>query len=333
MKTTITDVAKEAGVSMKTVSRVLNNEPNVAKTTRERVMEAAAALQYTPNLAARGLASSRSYLIALIYDNPSPSYISNLQRGAVAACRARGYHLVLQPMSAEDANGAAAEPLIRRLGVDAVVVAPPLSDSAVLRDVLKRVGLRHVLIGPDDADDRAAVQMDDRDAAARMTEHLIALGHKDIGFIEGPDDHSSSARRREGFERAMKAAGLTVRPDRVTAGDFTLKSGQDAAEQLLADEADRPTAIFASNDDMAAGAMQIAGRKGLDVPGDISVSGFDDTPVARTVWPPMTTVAQPIRAMGERAVQRLVEPTDEAPDVETLDFELVLRESTATVQD
>ncbi|MGB3457563.1 MAG: LacI family DNA-binding transcriptional regulator [Litorimonas sp.] len=330
MKTTITDVAKEAGVSMKTVSRVLNNEPNVAKATRDRVMEAADRLDYSPNLAARGLASSRSYLIALIYDNPSPSYISNLQRGAVAACRANGYHLVLDPMRSETAHGDTIESRLRRLGVDGVVIAPPLSNAGPLREAVVKLGLDHALIGPSDPADRQAVLMDDAEASRQMTQHLIELGHTEIGFIEGPSDHSSSAQRLRGFRAAMEGAGLSVTPDHVRRGDFTFASGVEAAQALLGSPASRPTAIFASNDDMAAGTMQVAARLGLDVPGDLSVCGFDDTPIARMVWPQLTTVAQPIRRMGEVAVAMLIDRSrHEEPRVQTLDFDLVIRDTTA----
>lgn len=329
MKTTITDVAKQAGVSMKTVSRVLNNEPNVAKITRERVMQAASELNYTPNLAARGLASSRSYLIALLYDNPSPSYLSNLQHGAVEACRRNGYHLVLEPIPMEDVQSPDLEARLRRLSVDGVIIAPPLSDSDILLSVLSKLGLRHSVVSPEVVGEAPTVLMDDSEAAFMMGQHLIELGHKDIAFVKGPASHSSSVQRLSGFTSAMREAGLPLRDDWMCAGDFTVQSGVEAAKRLLADPDNRPTAIFASNDDMAAGVMTYAARLGISIPGDLSVCGFDDTPIAEIVWPKLTTIAQPIHEMGKQAVKLLVDRTSaDKSRYKMLKFELLKRGST-----
>lgn len=293
-------------------------------------MLAARELRYRPNLAARGLASSRSYLIALIYDNPSPSYLSNLQRGAVEACRGHGHHLVLEPMSLQDAHCDASEALLRRLSVDGVVVAPPLSDAPALRAALERLDLPFVLVAPGKAQSGRAVTIADSKAAAEMTRHLIALGHTDIAFIEGPESHTSSALRRAGFAFAMREAGLDPDIWQCPKGDFTFSSGVDAATAILSGSHDRPTAIFASNDDMAAGVMQVAARLGLSVPTDLSVCGFDDTPVARFVWPALTTVSQPIRDMGDLAVRMLIGEEDlRRQRICKVNFELVLRDSTA----
>lgn len=331
MKTTITDVAKQAGVSMKTVSRVLNNEPNVAKITRDRVLEAAADLQYRPNLAARGLASSRSYLIALLYDNPNPNYIIQIQRGAIEACRRSGYHLMLEPMTREQAFGPDVAHLLSRLGVDGVILTPPLSDCMPLREELKKLGIRYVVVAPGDVGDAPSVRMDDVKAATEMATYLIDQGHRDIGFIMGHPDHVSSQKRYDGFAAALKVAGLSLHQGRAVQGDFTFRSGVKAAETLLQDPENRPTAIFASNDDMAAGVLSVAGRLGIDVPHELSVCGFDNTAIAQIIWPQLTTVAQPIRQMGLKAAEVLLDrSTDDAPVVHTLDFEIIVRESTGT---
>jgi len=331
MKTTITDVAKQAGVSMKTVSRVLNNEPNVAKTTRERVLSAAEALQYRPNLAARGLASSRSYLIGLLYDNPNPNYVIQIQRGAIEACRASGYHLLLEPMTREQASSPYAEDLLSRLGVDGVILTPPLSDSLDLRTKLEKLGIRYVVVSPGQVGGAPTVRMDDAKAAKEMTSFLIDQGHRDIGFIVGHPDHVSSRIRLEGFEQALESSGFTTSSGRIVHGDFTFRSGVKAAEKLLSDPSNRPTAIFASNDDMAAGVLSVAGRLGIDVPGDLSVCGFDNTAIAQIIWPKLTTVAQPIRKMGRKAAALLLDRSNtDDPTVHTLDFEIVIRESTGT---
>lgn len=331
MKTTITDVAKQAGVSMKTVSRVLNNEPNVAKSTRERVLAAASELQYRPNLAARGLASSRSYLIALLYDNPNPNYIIQIQRGAIEACRRHGYHLLLEPMTHAQASGPDAAHLLSRLGVDGVILTPPLSDSMPLRDELKTLGLRYVIVAPGEGGEVPSVRMDDVKAATEMAIYLIDQGHRDIGFILGHPDHVSSHKRREGFETAMNSAGLSVNAEWIVPGDFTFRSGVKAAEKLLSDADNRPTAIFASNDDMAAGVLSVAGRLGIDVPDALSVCGFDNTAIAQIIWPQLTTVAQPIRKMGFKAAEILLDRSEsDGPAVHTLDFEIIVRASTGT---
>ena len=328
MKTTITDVAREAGVSMKTVSRVLNNEPNVAQATRDRVREVAEALQYSPNLAARGLASSRSYLLALIYDNPSPSYITNLKGGAIEACRKRGYHLVIEPITSEQLASKDAESMLSRMNVDGVILTPPLSDDLALRDTLKRLNIRYVLVAPEKPGRAPTVLIDDVLAAEQMTAFLLGQGHARIGFITGHPDHSSTRHRLDGYKRALRARGIDYDAELVASGDFSFRSGVEAAERLLADPKNRPSAIFASNDDMAAAVVSVAGRMGISVPGDLSVCGFDDTPLAQILWPKLTTVAQPIGEMGRKAAEILTDREATGPAVHTLGFELVIREST-----
>lgn len=330
MRTTITDVAKQAGVSMKTVSRVLNNEPNVAKATRERVMEVADQLDYSPNLAARGLASSRSYLIALLYDNASPSYLTNIQRGAIEACRQQGYHLLLEPMTAAQTESEEAERILRRMNVDGAILTAPLCDLTALRNSLTRLDIPYVAVGPQDADEGAAVRMDDQDAAFQMVKYLIDLGHRDIGFIAGDPDHASTRHRRAGFDAAMQDAGLHAGTDRVFQGDYTFRSGLEAAKRMLEDPTSRPTAIFAANDDMAAGVLSAANRLNIAVPDALSVCGFDDTPIARILWPQLTTVAQPIHQMGRKAAEILISRDKRRdPATHTFDYELIIRGSTA----
>ncbi|WP_298912001.1 LacI family DNA-binding transcriptional regulator [uncultured Algimonas sp.] len=329
MKTTITDVARQAGVSIKTVSRVLNDEPNVAEATRAKVVKAAGELQYAPNLAARGLAGSRSYMLALIYDNPNPSYIAGLQGGAVAACRRKGYRLVLEPMTQAAAEAPDVALTLRRLGVDGVIVSPPLSASDSLLAALADVGLPHVAIASSPIGSVPTVHMDDAEAAHRMTCHLIDHGHGAIGFVAGPDSHPASSRRREGFVRAMTEAGLAVPAVRMAQGDFTFDSGVRAGRTLLSQGGDRPTAIFATNDDMAAGVMAAATEAGFAIPDDLSVGGFDDTPIARMIRPGLTTIAQPIRDMGAAAAMRLIaRPVGDGSDADAFGFDLAVRGST-----
>jgi LacI family transcriptional regulator len=330
---TIYDVARVAGVSIKTVSRVLNREPNVRPATRERVTAAAAALHYRPNISARSLAGSRSYLLGLFYDNPSPAYVSDFQHGATAQCRKEGYHLVVEPIdsSAVDA-GALVEGMLAMLKLDGVILTPPVCDRPAVLAVLDRMGVPYVRIAPDlNLNHAARVSMDDRRAAFEMTNLLFRLGHRDIGFIKGHPDHGASHLRFEGYEAAMTAQGAPIRADRVLQGYFSFRSGVDCAEQLLS-SADRPTAIFASNDDMALGALTVASRQGLVAPRDLSVAGFDDTPSASVVWPKLTTVRQPIAEMAAAAAEILIsrhmDDDNALPVDRLLDFKIIVREST-----
>jgi len=334
MKATITDVAKRAGVSIKTVSRVLNNEPNVAKATRERVRAIAAELRYSPNLAAKALATSKTYLIALIYDNASPNYISHLQLGAIEACREAGYHLVVQPLSLKP-NWSQAEKIshtraiLDRLHVDGVILTPPLGDSEAVLKTLTELNVKSIRISPKTRGQEPFIGMDDEAAAYEMTQHLLQQGHRNIAFIRGHIDHSATPLRHQGFLRALEEAKAPVSEALIVQGDFTFKSGVVAAKELLELPSEqRPTAIFASNDDMAAAVMSVAGRFGLNVPDDISICGFDDTPLARVVWPALTTIRQPIFKMGYQAAKQLVKRSDEDVEVgQILDFEIMIRDS------
>lgn len=334
MKSTIHDVAKRAGVSMKTVSRVLNHEPNVANETRKKVMIAATELRYSPSLAARSLASSKTYLIALLYDNPSPNYIANIQKGATKACREHGYHLVAEPL---DITGSAAanagdisidvERALERLPVDGAILTPPLCDNGSVIHALQRLKIPYVPVAPSTSHGGVAiVQMDDVKASKEMTQYLISLGHKKIAFIKGDPYHSATPRRFEGFRAAMRKADLDIRADYVQTGDYHYRSGVAAAETLLG-LAEPPTAIFASNDDMAAGVISVANRLGVAVPEALSVGGFDDTPLARILWPQLTTVRQPIEGLGFEAVKLLISKEKKHGVLQTLDHDLIVRGS------
>jgi len=332
MKTTITDVAKQAGVSMKTVSRVLNNEPNVATQTREKVMAAAKELRYSPNLAARGLASSKSYLIALMFGSSSPNYLANLQAGAIEACRENGYHLVVEAfdMTSNDISDDF-ERRLERLPVDGIILTAPFSDNLEIFKILERLEIDFVPVAPSyEIEGVSCVKMDNVQAAREMTDYIIGLGHRDIGFIKGPPRHSSSGQRLKGFEQALAAHGIGVNPSWVAQGDFTFKSGVEAASKILGGDK-RPSAIFASNDDMAAGVVSVAGRKGIAVPDQLTVTGFDDTPLARILWPQLTTIKQPIHDMGHRAAELLIIPPEENEKARSncMAHDLIIRDSTA----
>ncbi len=331
MKSTITDVAKRAGVSIKTVSRVMNKEANVTEATREKVMLAAKELNYAPNIAARRLAGSKSYLIALLYDIPSPGYVANIQKGATDACRAKGYHLVVEPLNFDDPSILDnIEDLVRQLPVDGVILTPPLCDNGEIVSILARNRIPYIPVAPSTSHgETPIVKMDDVKAAREMTEYLIGLGHTDIAFVKGHPGHSASALRFEGFRDAMRSADLRINPDWIQDGEFTYKSGVDAARKLF-NRTDRPSAIFSSNDDMAMGIISTAREFGLAIPDDVSICGFDDVPSAQIVWPALTTIQQPVAQMGFQAAQLLLSDKPSEDKVEyNMAHKLIIRESTA----
>lgn len=303
---TIHEVARHANVSPMTVSRVINGESNVRDTTREIVMEAVRALNYRPNPAARVLAGARDTRIALIYSNPSASYLSEMLVGALDGSHRTATQLVLDRW--DDLKPAAEKVAAQKLseGIAGVILPPPLCESKAIAAAFAAEGVPAVALATGRArEDVSCVRIDDFSAAREMTQHLIAMGHTRIAFIKGQPTQTASAQRLAGFQAAMDEAGLEVDPAFVIQGFFTYKSGLEAAEKLLARKR-IPTAIFASNDDMAAAAISVAHRRGLDVPNDLSVVGFDDTPIATTVWPELTTIRQPIAAMAEAAINLLL---------------------------
>lgn len=329
---TIDDVADKAGVSAKTVSRVLNNEPNVRPAKREQVMKAARELGYRPNPAARSLAGSRSFLIAHLHDNPVPEYITAVNTGIYDACRSKGYFLLPEPVdrTAPDFLDRL-QSFLMTSRADGVVLTPPLCDNNEILALLKDNGTAYASLSPTRQPENTPVmRLDDRLAVMEIVNHLIDHGHKQIAFIAGPAGHNASTGRREGYLDAMANAGLRVSPELIAEGDYSLRSGLEAA-RLLLDSSTRPTAIFAANDDMAVGAMTALMAAGLSIPGDISVAGFDDTRLASAVWPALTTVRQPVSDMARRAAERLMTPDEDMPLEEVFDFELIVRQSTGPV--
>lgn len=328
---TIMTVAAEAGVSMKTVSRVLNNEAHVRSGTRERVMAAVRALGYKPNAAARTLAGSRSYLIALIYDNPAQGYVVRLQEGAMRACQASGYGLLPYHFTRRDLiEPTAFRSRLETGGVDGVIVTAPLSEQAEFVSFVEGTGVPHVLVGAGRKGHAARlIGIDDRAAAAALTRHLIGLGHRKFAIVGGPPEHEASIKREKGIRSALMESGLTLRDDWARAGDFTYRSGLEAGEALLC-TSEHPQAIMALNDDMAAGVIAAAHKHGVAIPEALSVTGFDDSAFASLIFPTLTTVRQPLARIAETAVDTLISRDGETGDGKEclLDFELVFRAST-----
>jgi len=330
---TIIDVARHAGVSIKTVSRVMNKEPTVHADTRTRVLEAVAALNYRPQLSARSLAGARSFLIGLLYYDPSAAFVAGVQEGATLGCREAGRHLVVESLRKDDGHmHAQIESMLAALRPDGMILTPPLCDDPEILDVLRASRTPCVLISPGrEGHGMAAVCIDDALAAEELTNLLISLGHRDIAFIEG--NQSASERRRAGYERALAAHGIALDRRQLVPGNFQFESGVAAAQALLAGPRP-PTAIFAANDDMALGALAAVQRLGLAVPHDVAIAGFDDSQTATLVWPELTTVRQPLKEMAMAAVEMLlsdaahVEPGQPAP-VRVLPHEVIVRGSTA----
>lgn len=313
-KATIFDVAKLAGVSIKTVSRVVNHEPNVRASTRQRVEDAILELNYRPDQSARNLASHRSHLIGLVYDDPaayelpSGGYVLDLQQGALEACRSALSELLIHPCDFRKKNvGAELKSLIEQTRLAGIVLAAPLSNMPKIVRAIEATGTPLVRLSPGtDSGKRLSVTTNDRAICAEMTRYLAELGHKRIAFITGDPDHKAVANRFLGYKDGLEDSGLEFSERLVAAGDNSFGSGEACAEKLLKRK-QPPTAIFAANDDMAAGVIRAAHRLGIDVPGQLSVAGFDDIALARQVEPRLTTVRQPLVQMADLAATMLIQ--------------------------
>ena len=332
---TIADVAREAQCSPMTVSRVINGETNVREGTREQVLSAIEKLNYVPNRAARSLAGGAQLRIALLFDNPAASYLSEFLMGALEEASRRDVYLVVQSCETIPESGGLIGKLIEG-GIQGFILPPPLCDNQDVLDQIRESGGIAVAVGPGKATgSHGAVLIDEFQAAYDMTRHIIGLGHERIGFIIGNPDQVASGRRLKGYRSAMEDAGLAIDEELIAQGQFTYRSGMVAAEKLFG-VPNPPTAIFASNDDMAAATVAMAHRRHLDVPNDVTVCGFDDTELASSIWPELTTIRQPIREMTAQAVamiarvykQKTRTPRAKGEQI-TLDYSLIRRNSDA----
>ena len=297
------DVAAQAGVSPMTVSRVINDQPGVGAKTRAKVAEAIRALGYKPNFAARSLVTSTELKLGVIYSNPSAAFMSDFLTGVFEEASNRGARLILlKGEGGRPPAPAALEGLVAS-GISGVILAPPLGEAASVLSAVRAARLPMAAVGAHQIEDAICVRIDDRRAAQEMTRELIAMGHRRLGFIVGNSDQAASVERLAGFYAAARETdGVETI---VAQGDFSFASGLAAGEQLL-DATPPPTAIFASNDDMAAAVVSVAHRRQIDVPRELTVVGFDDTTAAVTLWPPLTTVHQPVRKLAAEALGLLV---------------------------
>ena len=305
---TISDIARIAGVSKKSVSRVINNESGISELTRERIQSIIKTEGYHPDRRARALASNRSYLIALAYNNPNPAYVLELMQGVLREANKRGYEVILHPVTGSNASvGDQLVEFMQRSGCDGLILTPPLSEMPELLGQFTQERWRVTRIAGDDlALTMPQIRYDDRSAALAITSYLIKLGHTRIGFVGGPEHSGPTQRRLAGFRDALTAQGHSFRQEWEAWGNFTFLSGLEAGRKILSAE-DRPTAIMCCNDEMAAGLIHAARAFDLTVPDDLSVTGFDDSPIAQEVWPTLTTVRQPVVEMAAASATTLIE--------------------------
>ena len=332
--TTITDVAAHAGVSIKTVSRVINNVQSVRASIRERVQRSIEKLDYHPNPSARGLGGNRSYLLGLLYDVSCGYYTTSVLAGVIERSRAAKYQVVMEPCD-YNARSLVVDVTrnVRQSRVDGVILTPPISDLKSVTTVLESQAIPYVRIAPGKHTDTfRSVCTNDLESCASMTEQLAALGHQRISFIIGNPDHAAVLDRYRGYLKGLGSCGLRFDKSLVAQGFNSYESGVQCARKLLNVAATkRPTAIFASNDEMAAGVLAVAHSMGLGVPENLSVVGYDDAPLASQVWPALTTVRQPIPDMAAKAAELLLgilrgEPADHAKHM--LPSSLTFRHST-----
>ena len=315
-KPTINDIARLSGFSKKTVSRVINRSPLLNEETRKRIDDVIRETGYVPNPQARALALRRNFLIGLVHDNPNAQMVLGMQQGILSVLKGTEYELLVRPVDRGSTSLVAdVRAFLERQRLHGVVLLPPISEEDGLARLCGELGCRYVRMGSAELDDEAhMVASNDREAVRAAVTYLIDAGHRRIGIITGPQGFRSAFERGQGFDEALTAHGITPDPALVAEGNYRFESGLDAARKLLA-QTPRPSAIFASNDEMAAGALHAARSIGLDVPADLSIIGFDDTAIAAHIWPPLTTVRWPIVEMGKAAARKLLAGTiDEQPE-------------------
>lgn len=311
---TINDIARLSGVSKKTVSRIINRSPLVRQDTRDKVEALMREVGYVPDPLARGLAFRRSFLIGMVYDNPTAQYIVNMQYGALDALRDSGFELVVHPCESRSAGYIeGVRRFVQQQRLHGVILVPRASEDQELADMLEQIGCRYVRIAAVSLDASARmVVTHDREGAAEAADYLHGLGHRDIALITGPRAYRSAIERTAGFIDALGRHGLALPQARILEAGYTFESGVAAAEKLLAGKR-RPSAIFCGNDEMAAGVYKVALRSGIGIPRQLSVIGFDDSPLASRLWPALSSVRLPIRDMGRIAATMLLQADSAAP--------------------
>jgi LacI family transcriptional regulator, galactose operon repressor len=327
---TINDIARLASVSKKTVSRVINQSPLVQEETRARIQAVIDKFGYVPDPQARGLAFRKSFLIGLVYDNPNAQYIVNMMEGVLDAVRNTEYEVVVHPCDRKNPDYVAGvRRFAERQKLRGAILLPPVSENDELTRALDAVDCAYVRITYAVLDDPSRIVIsNDRLAVAEVANYLISLGHKRIGYIAGPPGFRSAIERLAGFREALTARSIAFSDELIVEGGYTYESGVAGGEKLLALNP-RPTAIFASNDEMAAGVYRAANRLGLSIPGDVSIVGFDDGALAARLLPSLTTIRLPIRELGRIAANKILHPEAAGTHsmVTPLEPHLVIRDS------
>ncbi len=338
---TIKHVAAEAGVSLQTVSRVINNGPNVRPEIRERVNAAVEKLGYVPSLAAQRMGGSRSYLLLALNDRDhtiegwrlgqGTDWVDQMLMGGMLECAEHGYRMIFELVDTHSSNvEREVKAAISALHPDGVILTPPHSDNPLIINLLTQLGLPFARIGSVAEGPGFAITMDDYAAGAAATNHLLDLGHRRVGFITGSDEWTISGARLRGYQQAIAEHGLDLDEALIGRGDFSFESGTVAMESFYALNVP-PTAVVASNDQMGLAALWVATAKGLKVPEELAIVSFDDTPIVKFSNPPLTAIVQPIAAMTAKAVRLLIRAKagdDELPSAVTIPFSLTVRRST-----
>ena len=312
---TIKHVAADAGVSLQTVSRVINKEPNVRPRMKERVQASIEKLGYVPSLAAQRMSGSKSYLILALNDRERTvaswraregnDWVDQMMLGGMLTCAQHGYRMIIELVDTHnDHIEGELKKALTSLGPDGIILTPPHSDNPKIVDFLGKAGLPFARLGSQVTGPGIAISMDDAGSARKATQHLIDKGHRRIGFIAGPEEYQLSGWRLDGWRETMEEAGLSCE-GLMARGDFGEASGEEAAKHLLAG-AVRPTAIIASSDQMTLGAMSVAQQMGLKVPDDLSLISFDNSPLVRFARPALTAIDQPIAQTVSLAVETII---------------------------
>ena len=330
---TIKDVAREAGVSVATVSRVWNESDLVGAETRERVAAVAARLGYSPNGAARSLRTKGTHTIGVLLPDLYGEFFSEVTRGIDQSAGRRGFHLLVSS-SHSDRDEANAALRSMRGRVDGLIIMSPDPEAQIAIGAIP-ASFPVVLLNCPVGVTRESLTIANYDGARAMVRHLAASGHRRIAMIAGPERNHDADERLRGYRDGLREAGVEPNPELEVRGDFREGSGYDGATELLR-RPSQPTAIFAANDCMAIGAMSAIGDHGLDVPGDVAVAGFDDIPMARFMSPALSSVHVDIAALGDRATQRLIDAVANGPRSEpvheVLPTQLVVRRSCGAQQ-
>ncbi|MDG0979439.1 MAG: LacI family DNA-binding transcriptional regulator [Halieaceae bacterium] len=331
---TINDVARVAGVSKRTVSRVINSSSAVNEATRVKVQSVIDELQFEPSAQARGLASNRSFLIGLLFDDLNAAVLHPVLRGALGACHTRGFQMVLKPLNTQAAEfSVQLESMLHSSRIEGYVVLPPLANDRRLLDALQQKNTPYIRLGAKLADEpNRMVISRDRDCMRTVVDLFLARGAKNLALISGPKDRVAAIERSEGFIHAAKERNILEGDIRVVAGDFSYESGLRCAQQLLA-KTSRPDAIFACNDQMAIAVLHVAADLGIKIPDDLLVVGYDNDPAAALMRPSLTTIERPNEAMAYAAVEQLVASLvgeDDAAERNSLVFTPMLIERQST---